>query len=526
MRVAGPGVLNQLIGNVLVDQQAQEQKIDVPPEEIEANIEQLRQQVAPETLEAALEQRGTTIDIVRNDMRVQIEVSKLLAGTIKPVRMAHVRDILINIRPAGVAPAPGDHQHTEAEARAIATRALEELDAGKSFEDTARRYSEDNGNNAKGGDIGLITDIPGLSTNPAADAFSRQPAFVAAALGLKKGQFTTKPVRTAYGLHLIQAVSTLTDPTPADSHLYSEAMNRVADQQLAAEAPGYVKSLRDAAAVQIYLGAATDGPPGVAATVNGQDITTDQVSKLALRVAGPSILHRLIVNALVDQEAAKQNVHVAPAEIDAMVEQVREENKPVSLEDALAQAHMTMDDLRAIQRIQIEAHKLIAEALPPFKMAHIRHILIAIRSRGASVPPRTKAQAVALVAAIQRALKAGRSFQNLAKLYSDDPSTRGNGGDLGVVTGKDPYDPAFLKAALALTKGAVTGSPVQTSAGLELIQAVSTGRAPLPSDAPLYTAAQARAEAREVQAETHDYIPTLRARSHVVDYLSGQAGPG
>jgi parvulin-like peptidyl-prolyl isomerase len=526
VRRAGPGVMDQLIGNLLIEQEARRRKLEPTPAEIDQRLDDVRRRVQPRSLEDVVRQHRMTTALFRENIRVQIELRALLAKDLRPVRMVHLRDILINVRPDGAPDAPGDPQppqHTEVEARAIVAKIQRQLKAGQRFADLARQVSEDHGNNDKGGDIGVITDTPNSSDNPAARAFAAQPEFLKAALALRPGGVSA-PVRTVYGLHLLEADSTGDQPLPTDRLMYADARDRAVDAQLAAAAPKYVQSLRDAAAVHVYPDSTDAGPPGVAATVNGEDIATSSVADIALRAAGPSLTHELIINLLVHQEAKKQGVEATPAEIDSAIEQIREQLKPQILEDSLRQKHMAMEDLREVQRVRIEVDKLIRKTVPPPKMVHARRILIRMARADAADTaggqPRSESQARAIIAGICDRLKAGTTFDDLARRYSEDPTSRDHSGDLGILTEKTPCDPALLSAALALKSGEITATPIRTSDGLELIQAVSTGDDPPPSERQLYSDAGRQAIDLEVQAQRHDYVPALLARSQVIDYLA------
>lgn len=66
------------------------------------------------------------------------------------------------------------------------------LKAGADFATLAKQYSIDPGSKAKGGDLGW------------SDGSNYVPAFSAAAKGLKKGEYTTTPVKTQFGYHIIK----------------------------------------------------------------------------------------------------------------------------------------------------------------------------------------------------------------------------------------------------------------------------------------------------------------------------------
>ncbi|WP_345814068.1 peptidylprolyl isomerase [Paraburkholderia sp. PREW-6R] len=88
------------------------------------------------------------------------------------------------------------------------------------------------------------------------------------------------------------------------------------------------------------------------------------------------------------------------------------------------------------------------------KEYHLHHILVD-----------NEQQAKDLIAKI----KAGASFEDLAKQYSKDPGSGKNGGDLDW---SDPkaYVPEFAEAATHLQKGQMTNSPVHTQFGWHIIR--------------------------------------------------------
>jgi peptidyl-prolyl cis-trans isomerase C len=85
---------------------------------------------------------------------------------------------------------------------------------------------------------------------------------------------------------------------------------------------------------------------------------------------------------------------------------------------------------------------------------HLHHILVA-----------DEQQAKDLIAKI----KAGASFEDLAKQYSKDPGSAKNGGDLDW---SDPHAfvPEFAQAAMHLQKGQMTDTPVHTQFGWHIIR--------------------------------------------------------
>ncbi|WP_277591471.1 SurA N-terminal domain-containing protein [Pseudomonas chlororaphis] len=105
------------------------------------------------------------------------------------------------------------------------------------------------------------------------------------------------------------------------------------------------------------------------------------------------------------------------------------------------------------------------------------HILIEVNDKV------NEAQAKAKIEEIQARLAKGESFEALAKVFSQDPGSANNGGDLGYA-GPGVYDPAFEEALYALNKDQVS-APVRTGFGFHLIKLLGVEAPEVPSFASL-----------------------------------------
>lgn len=268
------------------------------------------------------------------------------------------------------------------------------------------------------------------------------------------------------------------------------------------------------------------GPPGVAAVVNGEKIPLAQVQQLALQLGGADILERLINNALVDQEAKKAGITVTPAEINARLVQIKQQiaRQPQggSLDTLLAQSHETMANFKDSLRLRLEADKLMSKKLPPIVAVHARHILVltTVPPGSPNVKPHSDEDARKLIAKAQDELKSGKPWDEVCKKYSEDPSNKDKGGDLGVIATGQPYDPTFLNAALSLKKGQVTPEPVKSMYGYHLIKVDSTSAAPTPEDKQALAAAVNAARQQMLQNSLPAYLEKLRQTAKVVNYLT------
>ena len=101
---------------------------------------------------------------------------------------------------------------------------------------------------------------------------------------------------------------------------------------------------------------------------------------------------------------------------------------------------------------------------------HARHILI-MHQESKRKPPyvtRTKDEARALIAEVAKKLKGGADFAETAREFSDCPTGKRSGGDLGKFT-KGRMAPAFEQAAFALKENEISGI-VETDFGFHIIQ--------------------------------------------------------
>lgn len=81
---------------------------------------------------------------------------------------------------------------TEAEARAKAENIIKQLQGGADFAKLAEQYSDDPGSKKQGGDLGYFRE--GMMVTP----------FFEAVKALQVGSFSTAPVQTQYGFHIIK----------------------------------------------------------------------------------------------------------------------------------------------------------------------------------------------------------------------------------------------------------------------------------------------------------------------------------
>ena len=118
------------------------------------------------------------------------DLKKVYDSKKKEYELVGARHILIAFKGSPAAQ-PGKPELTEEQAKAKATELRKQIVAGASFEEIAKKESDDTGSGANGGELGEFNHGQMV------------PEFEAAAFAAKVGE-VTEPVRTQYGYHIIK----------------------------------------------------------------------------------------------------------------------------------------------------------------------------------------------------------------------------------------------------------------------------------------------------------------------------------
>jgi len=214
------------------------------------------------------------------------------------------------------------------------------------------------------------------------------------------------------------------------------------------------------------------GGGGNLASVNGQTIThADFDRRLEASPNAKQVLNQMVQQKLIDEYAQDKHVDITQAQIDKREAEIRAKYPPGQFDQIVKQQGLTEQEVQNILRQQLvleqavapQVHVSDADVKNYFLKNHAtfdkpeqvraRHILVA--------DPQTAAIVLAK-------LKAGGSWDALAKQYSTDPSSKEKGGELGFF-GKGQMVPAFQDAAFAAKVGAIVG-PVKSPFGYHIIQ--------------------------------------------------------
>ncbi|MBK1711415.1 foldase protein PrsA [Rubrivivax gelatinosus] len=238
------------------------------------------------------------------------------------------------------------------------------------------------------------------------------------------------------------------------------------------------------------------------AVVNGKPVPKARVETLLQQAAragqqvGPELQQQardqVVLREIFVQEAEKKGLATS-ADYKAQMELARQSILIRELFETYRKTHPVAD-----AQAQAEYDKIKVSAAGT--EYHARHILV-----------ETEDAAKALIAQI----KAGASFEELAKKNSKDPGSGENGGDLDFAK-PDAYVPEFSQAMVALKKGEMTETPVKSQFGWHIIRLDDTREAQFPA----FEEVKDQLKQRMEQAGLQQYQEQLRTKART-DYKFG-----
>ena len=309
-------------------------------------------------------------------------------------------------------------------------------------------------------------------------------------------------------------------------------------------------------------------PPGVWATVDGKEISRDEVEKnfrARINTEGPkpsqeealslklSILDELINSEILLQRANKMNLTASDAEVEDKFTESKSPYTEEEFQKKLQDSGLSVDDLKSDIRKQLSVQKLLNREVvakisitdrdvtdffnqnrAQFNISepqyHIAQIVITphadpnVRNLKDNKAV-TEAEAVRKLATIEQKLNAGGDFAEIATDYSED-SSASTGGDLGFVpeSAFNQSEPALKKAVLSMKPGTIT-TPIPVKGGgyriLKLIAKEQAGQRQL-SDPQVQQGIRDTLRTRKEQLLRSAYMADARDQAHVTDYLSRQ----
>lgn len=246
-REGGQAVTDRAVNQTIVLLEAKKRKISVTPKQVDAEFTVQKQQFTsqpgrqPADWNKIVDRYGKATMLA--DMKIQLlakkigedeaKNTKLSAAEIKAAEdqvakdanQVHAKHILVGI---------GDqfNKRTEADATKRMQEVQDKLKAGAKWDDLAKEYSDDLSNKDRGGDLGFFKRDQMVK------------AFEDAAFSMKKDEITPTPVKTTFGLHLIQVVEVKNDPVTAETKKAAVAKALEAKRQQATSSGTWFNKVR------------------------------------------------------------------------------------------------------------------------------------------------------------------------------------------------------------------------------------------------------------------------------------------
>jgi peptidyl-prolyl cis-trans isomerase C len=250
------GLLDQLIGYKLLQQETKARKVVIPDADVNARIADIQKQFPNEdAFKQALQQQNVTLDQLKSDARADMAVDKLIAEAIGSKLTVKAEDVQAfyqanqdhfkqgeRVRASHIliqVPKDADAA-TKAQARAKAEDLLKQVKAGKDFAELAKANSQDPGSAPNGGDLGYFQQ--GEMVGPFNDV----------AFTLKPGQ-VSDVVETPFGFHIIKVVDKQPGGVVPFEQAKAQIQQYLEQQTRQKETQAFVDGLRNKGKVEIYI---------------------------------------------------------------------------------------------------------------------------------------------------------------------------------------------------------------------------------------------------------------------------------
>lgn len=267
----------------------------------------------------------------------------------------------------------------------------------------------------------------------------------------------------------------------------------------------------------------------VVAVIGDQKVTKAELMNTLYDWMSPLALDEYINYVVVQQAVKKEGVKVTDADIDAKISELTKTQIPPgqTLADVLQKMKMPMARFRAYVYNQVALEKITDKRIQPTAQDYAQYVKashILVKTMGMSAPnskpeekAKVEADAKAKIEQIAAEIKAGKSFAEAAKEYSDDTGSKDKGGSLGWFK-RGEMVPEFTEAAFSQKTGEIS-QPVKTLYGYHLILVESQGK-----DAAAADKAALRAKIIDQQKVTvmRQIGEQLRLQASVVNYISPQ----
>jgi foldase protein PrsA len=264
----------------------------------------------------------------------------------------------------------------------------------------------------------------------------------------------------------------------------------------------------------------TAGGGGDVASVNGASISrSDFDTRLESGPQGKSVLNQMIQGLLIDQYAKDNHIDIATADVQKKEDEIKSKYPPGQFESILKAQNLTETDVQRILRQQLVIEKAVGSTV------HVSDADVAnyLKTNHATLDTGEQVRARHILVAdtktadqVESQLKAGAKFEDLAKKYSTDPSSKDKGGELGFFS-KGQMVPAFEHAAFTQPLNAV-GPPVKSPFGYHIIQVEERKPAQVATVANSSDKIRKLLSQQQEQQQIPEFLAGLRQKANIQIY--------
>lgn len=245
-------VLEQMIDQELVMQEAERLKLMPTDKEIEDELAGIKEQLGSEGeykkyLAAYGVNEPKLKDMIKQE-KAWVKVQEKITAEVPEPTEEEIKDYYESNKDQfskpeqrqvshiliGTADNSNGKNRSEADAKVLALQVVDKLKSGADFGELAKEYSDDPGSKDNGGQYPPFSRGSGFASE-----------FEDAAFDLSKGDFTTEPVRTQFGYHIVR----LDDLIPATQMSLSEVKDSISaslmEQTVTDKMNSYMEDLRE-----------------------------------------------------------------------------------------------------------------------------------------------------------------------------------------------------------------------------------------------------------------------------------------
>ena len=259
----------------------------------------------------------------------------------------------------------------------------------------------------------------------------------------------------------------------------------------------------------------------------GQHLPEKKVKELRSRM-----INLLIEEALLDIRADELSIRITDVQLDAEVDRYRKQNglSQIEFEELLERRQLTLTDfkvgyLKRTRRTQVINREIRSQiSITDEKLrelydkgegktvrVHARHILLVLKQ---DALPEEVQKVRQKLSGIKKQIESGKSFTEMADLYSQDPSVKQNHGDLGFFGKKDMVR-EFAEVSFSLEPGTLS-EPVRSPFGFHLIEVLDKKDDPPESFDKVKQKLSQQAFKKEFDQKYKAYMKNLKQKARII----------